>query len=64
MTTLMKYLARWQLSTPVLAVCVLYLPFGGVWNAIIANLIGGILFYRVDNWIFKDKLSKNSLKYT
>ena len=48
------YLFRWQLSTPILAV-VIWLLVG--WNSvvvtIIANLIGGLIFFWVDRIIFK-----------
>jgi hypothetical protein len=48
------YLARWQLSTPILAVCVYYLTgsLGATWTTIIANSIGGLIFFWVDRWIF------------
>jgi hypothetical protein len=48
------YLVRWQLSTPILAVCVYYLTqsLGATWTTIVANFIGGLLFYWVDRWIF------------
>lgn len=49
------YLIRWQASSPVLALCLLLLPFNTIVNTIIANLIGGIIFYFVDKRIFKDK---------
>ncbi|WP_054847868.1 hypothetical protein [Methanoculleus chikugoensis] len=48
------YLIRWQLSTPILA-GVLYLltDLGGALTAtIIANLIGGLIFFWVDRFIF------------
>lgn len=48
------YLFRWQLSTPILALCMKALPFDVVIKTIIANLIGGILFYFIDKVIFKD----------
>lgn len=48
------YLIRWQLSTPILALC-MYLMGG--WNTvvatIVANLIGGVIFYFVDKQIFR-----------
>lgn len=50
------YLGRWQLSGLVLAP-VLYL-FGVssvVLPTIIANAIGGAVFFWVDQWIFKDR---------
>ena len=51
------YLLRWQLSTPILALCLYLLAgFGEIWATIIANLIGGLLFFGLDMRIFKDKL--------
>lgn len=47
------YLIRWQLSTPILALCLNFLNLGTLLNTIIANLIGGIIFYFVDKKIFK-----------
>lgn len=50
------YLIRWQLSTPILAV-VLYLLSGmsTLWATVIANFIGGLIFFWVDKIIFKKK---------
>lgn len=49
------YLIRWQLSSPILALCMWLM---GDWNiaiaTIIANLIGGCIFYFVDRRIFND----------
>jgi hypothetical protein len=47
------YLFRWQCSTPILAVVIWLLHFDSISEAIIANLIGGLLFYWVDRLIFK-----------
>ena len=48
------YLLRWQLSTPILAICLVWLSgLGELWATVVANLIGGCLFYFVDKWIFK-----------
>lgn len=47
------YLIRWELSTPILAIVLYYLPFITLTNTIIANLIGGIIFFWVDRLIFK-----------
>ena len=49
------YLVRWQLSTPILAVCVLLLTrsLGPTVTTIIANFIGGLLFFWVDLFIFR-----------
>ncbi len=47
------YLIRWQLSTPILAICVVLLAsLGTTWATIIANFIGGLIFFWVDKWIF------------
>ena len=49
------YLLRWQLSSPILALCLLWLGgIGTVWATIIANLIGGLIFFWVDKYIFKE----------
>ncbi len=50
---LLRYMLRWQLSTPVLALCIYFIPFGSLINTVIANLIGALMFYEVDKWIFK-----------
>ncbi len=48
------YLIRWQLSTPILAVCVVWFASMGTTVAtILANLIGGLIFFWVDRWIFQ-----------
>lgn len=50
------YLIRWQLSSPILALCMIWLGgLGTVWATIIANLIGGIIFFWVDKLIFKEE---------
>ena len=50
------YLIRWQLSTPVLAICFTFLnQYGTITSSIIANLIGGLLFFWVDKWIFEHR---------
>ncbi len=47
------YLARWQLSTPILAgVLALLGGIGALTATIIANLIGGLIFFWVDRFIF------------
>ena len=53
------YLLRWQLSTPLLAWCVIvFAPLGATWATVIANLIGGCIFYFIDRFIFQsDRLS-------
>ena len=50
------YLIRWQLSSPLLAVCLMFLGgLGVVWATIVANLIGGLIFFWVDRKILKSK---------
>jgi len=47
------YLVRWQLSTPILALVLIWLASMNKWVAtVIANLIGGLIFFWVDRYIF------------
>lgn len=47
------YLLRWQASTPILAgVGILLATMGQLVAAIVANLIGGLIFFWVDQFIF------------
>jgi len=47
------YLLRWQLSTPILALVLFWLAAAGELTAtIVANLIGGLIFFWVDAFIF------------
>lgn len=56
MKRFLLYLLRWQLSTPILAGClVLFASFGTTMATVLSNLIGGIIFFWVDRWIFKFK---------
>jgi hypothetical protein len=50
------YLIRWQLSSPILAFCLMYLHFGVTWNTVVANLVGGLIFFWVDKFIFTSKV--------
>ncbi|MCL2806237.1 MAG: hypothetical protein FWD26_09890 [Treponema sp.] len=55
------YLIRWQLSTPILAIVLILLAsFPTIAATIVANLIGGLIFFWVDRFIFRS-LSKNPL---
>ncbi len=45
------YLVRWQLSTPILWLVVRQMGTG-IWSTVIANLIGGAIFFWVDRFIF------------
>lgn len=49
------YLIRWQLSTPVLYLVINNLDLPNFQKVIIANLIGGSIFYPIDKYIFKLK---------
>ena len=50
------YLIRWQLSTPILAGAgIIFFSMGQVASAVIANLIGGLIFYWVDKFIFTSR---------
>jgi len=54
----MLYLVRWQLSTPLLAVCITsFARFGNLVSTIIANLVGGLIFFWVDRFIFGSSLN-------
>jgi len=57
MIRFLLYLLRWQASSPVLYVCMFLLADYGIGKAtIIANLIGGAIFFWADRCIFtKDK---------
>ena len=53
------YLFRWQLSTPILAFCVTYFSrFGDIYSTIIANFIGGLIFFWIDRLIFTADLKE------
>lgn len=47
------YLLRWQLSSPILFIILYILHTNELIEAIIANLIGGIIFFWIDRLIFK-----------
>ena len=54
---LFLYIIRWQLSTPILYICMkLMIPkINMIWATIISNLIGALIFYPVDKWILRRK---------
>lgn len=62
MKKLLKYMFRWQLSTPILAIIPFLLSDMGVNNfwvtAFIANLIGSLIFFKVDEYIFSKQLTR------
>jgi hypothetical protein len=62
MRKLVKYMVRWQLSTPILAVIPFILYQYNITNfwlsAFVANLIGSLLFFKVDEIIFSKEISR------
>ena len=48
------YLIRWQLSTPILWLVVRHMG-ASFYATVIANLIGGMIFFWVDKFIFTSK---------
>ena len=48
------YIARWQLSTPILFMVIFLLNWPAWIEVIIANLIGALVFFRVDKYILKE----------
>jgi len=52
------YLLRWQLSTPILAIIIWVLPYNNLVKTIIANFLGGLIFFWVDRLIFNNKKHK------
>ena len=55
MKSFLLYLFRWQLSTPILALVLHLLDTNEIIETIIANLIGGIIFFWIDKLIFKER---------
>lgn len=54
MKKFVAYALRWQLSSPILALCLIWLAgLGTVWATVIANFIGACIFFFVDKRIFK-----------
>ena len=51
------YMLRWQISTPVIGLCYALMQdsLGLIWTAILANVIGGLVFFYPDLYIFKEK---------
>jgi len=57
------YLIRWQLSTPILALVINLLSgVNTILVTIIANLIGGLIFFWVDRLIFNKEDVSNDEK--
>lgn len=49
------YLGRWQLSSIILFPVILVFGDKPLLATILANLIGGMIFWYVDKWIFSHK---------
>jgi len=56
------YLFRWQLSTPLLAFVLFFLG-DNIIAVVIANLIGGLVFFWIDRKILEEKQEKIVKKY-
>jgi hypothetical protein len=54
------YLFRWQLSSPILFLTLYFVQGSDLFRTVLANLIGGILFYQVDKFLFEGK-DKNAI---
>jgi hypothetical protein len=54
---LIVYLLRWQLSTPILSAVIYFTIdlWGNLASTVLANLIGGLIFYKIDKLIFNKK---------
>ena len=52
------YLIRWQLSTPVLACFLIFMKgYDPFISTVVANLIGGLIFFWFDRLIFRKEHS-------
>lgn len=49
------YILRWQLSTPILAATIYFLPFSTLPKTVIANVVGALLFFPVDKKILNNQ---------
>jgi len=50
------YLIRWQLSSPILALVLYLFNYNIIIETIIANFLGGLAFFWVDKYIFKQTI--------
>lgn len=54
------YLLRWQLSTPIVATVLnLLADIPVLWATVIANLVGAIIMFPIDRFIFLSDRKKN-----
>ena len=54
------YLLRWQLSTPLLFCVIYFIDLPKFWQTVLANFIGGLIFFWVDRLIFMKKPPKTT----
>jgi hypothetical protein len=52
---LFLYMGRWQMSSPILAISVIFIPGSTTVKVILANIIGSLVFFPVDKWIMSRK---------
>lgn len=53
MKKFLLYAIKWQGGSPIMAATMFLLPIDNIWiKTIIANIIGAIIFYPIDNFIF------------
>lgn len=51
--SVLLYFIRWQLSTPVMWVCLEMLnKLPMLWGVVVSNIVGAAIFIFVDRWIF------------
>lgn len=56
MKKLLLYLLRWQCSTPILALVLVVLKdYDTLTATVVANLIGGLMFFPIDKLILRKK---------
>ncbi len=59
MKKFLLYVLKWEMGTPVIAIILKLLPIDNIWiKTIIANIIGAIIFFPIDNMIFGMKGDK------
>jgi hypothetical protein len=50
------YVIRWQISSPILFICLYFIPTQNILlKTIISNFIGAMIFYWIDKLIFTKK---------
>jgi len=59
MKKFLLYVLKWEMGTPVIAITLKLLSIDNIWiKTIIANIIGAIIFFPIDNMIFEMKGDK------